>query len=282
MTLVVAERRQDQIRIWADSALRKDLDTRKSYSAMGLKVFVLHRGLCVAFAGAAEDATTAILGLNVDPQTGFDADDVVARLHSAHEENVGRSDFLIGSMTPTPILTRISGGEVLSVQHATHIGEPSAYSAYRQRYESIGRSDPMLDAMESVIDDEKISEVGGVPIGVDSAPFGFTYRTGWATLAASHSTTISPDAVPGKLYLMPIAKTAAEGGYRNVFAVPAEPGICAFAIYFQPGDFGYLLNPRADIYPIQITNVTQDEFAQQVEDRYEIELIFHGQLHSDW
>jgi hypothetical protein len=62
VTLVVGRVVGDQIRIVADSLLTQS-DRRKGYFAGALKPVILHPGLCVAYAGGAEDGIRALRAL---------------------------------------------------------------------------------------------------------------------------------------------------------------------------------------------------------------------------
>jgi hypothetical protein len=285
VTLVVAEIARGGIAVWADTALRKDDDRRSGFYAMGLKNIVLHSGLCVAFAGGAEEGTRAIFDLGVDRQTGFDIDEVQRSLLASPAGADGTVDFVVASVIPTPSLLRVTAGHAVEVQR-TYIGLPEAYSKYHAVYDTSGTSvrevaDRMNRAMEQLVEDPFVEGVGGLSVGVSTRGRGFEYDPPWATIASTGLVEL-PSGSPAGTYLLPMPKTAAEGGYRYIFGVPADPGIGALAMYFQPGNLGLLLYPMADLYPIPFPQVTQGEFGAGVADRYGIHLQFHGQLHPDW
>lgn len=280
VTLVAAEIQPNGIRMWADSALSSDFDPRNGYEAIGLKLFILHPELCVGFAGRTQDGTKEILDLEIGPQTGFDIDEVVARLQKAHGNSGELIDFLIASAASTPSLTRISGGQVLACAQGL-IGNDEAFDEYhRRRGEALekGVEDPMLEALQSISDDEEIPTVGGPCIGAVPALGGFKYNGGWSTHVSSPILEIPADSPVGVPILLPAPTTAQEGGFREVYGWAIEPGVCAFAVYLDPGKVGYLLNPRVGHYAIKIPSVTQDEFVQHVVDEYGIKLWFSQRL----
>ena len=280
MTLIAAEIQSDGIRMWADSALSSNFDRRSGYEAIGLKLFILHPELCVAFAGRTEDATREILDLGVGPQTAFDIEEVLEQLQKAHEDSEGRVDFLIASAASTPSLTRISGGQVLACTQGL-IGDDKVFSEYHQRRSDAiekGVEDPMLNALQSISDEEAIQNVGGPCIGVVTSPRGFRYSGGWATLASTPIVEIPAGAPAGVPIMLPAPTTAQDGGFREVYGWAIEAGVCAFAVYLDPGKVGYLLHPRVGHYAIKIASPTQDEFIQHVADEYGIKLWFPQRL----
>src|SRR4051794_32986743 len=99
MTLVVAEVVAHEIAIACDTLLQKEHDKRSGFYAMGLKAIVLHPALCVAFAGGAEDGTREIVSLGIDAQTGFDVEDVSARLLAAHRSRP-TTDYIVAALSP--------------------------------------------------------------------------------------------------------------------------------------------------------------------------------------
>src|SRR5437867_702019 len=94
MTLVVAELDADGVSLVSDTLLTTPASRSvKPYLAHGLKVFVLHRGLCVAYSGGALTGSEAILNLGVNPNAPFDLEAIPRSLRRAsrRSDNGARS-----------------------------------------------------------------------------------------------------------------------------------------------------------------------------------------------
>src|SRR5687768_15774321 len=87
-----------------------------NYLTTTLKTLVLHRGLCVSYAGSVDGGCRGIFDLHVNPDDAFDTTDVVRALKTA--SRTADVDYLVASLTPTPSLRRISGGMAWQVTEA--------------------------------------------------------------------------------------------------------------------------------------------------------------------
>jgi hypothetical protein len=277
MTLVVGELFRGELAVASDTAVTPPSShpINPGYLGTALKTIVLHRGLCVSYAGAVEGGARGIFDLGIRPDDAFDRLEVVRSL-----EGTSRRfdvDYLVAALTPTPSLTRISKGRGYELPHA-FVGLPEAHGAYQTHLAAtddetaLGR---MQTALEKVLEDETISGVGGFLVVVASGTEGFEYLP--RAILASAQLTL-PGGTPAGTYLMPLAG-AAEGGYRYAMLVPRHAGVCAIGIYFQPGDFGLLLDPRrSPSRAIEVRDVTQEEFAAAARERYGHALRLGGLL----
>lgn len=244
---------------------------------MALKAIALHRDLCVAYAGRAEDALAAINALPVAADAPLDLDLVEKMLLEAHEKAKRQTDFLVAALEPRASLSKISDGKITRHQRA-FLGSIEAYDQFHRAYAE--NNDPDLtpaqklgiqlqSAMEKVIDATSVETVSGFCIRLASDYGGFRYLGSGVLLDARIE--IAADAEPGVVHPIPFAGTA-EGGHRYAISGPAEAGIGALAIYMQPGNLGLLLYPKVSLYPIQMTDVTHKDFLARVLKEYGISL----------
>jgi hypothetical protein len=285
VTLAVAEIVGEDIYLVADSQLTaaKPGTTRAAaIPALTLKPVVLHPGLCVAYAGRAEDALAAVRALRIKPEAPLALDAIEESLLKSHASSGQEADFPIACLEPTVTLTKISGGRITRHERA-FLGPPNAYDEFHQA--CVANQDPDLSpkqqlgeqlrvAMERVIDSPVVPSVGGFCVRVASDDAMFRYR---ASIAISGRVEIGPDAIPGVVYPLPTAGTG-EGGYRYAMSGPVKAGIGALGIYLQPGDLGMLLYPKVSLNPIQLTGATHDEFLQWVQEEFGFSLEKHCDL----
>jgi hypothetical protein len=277
MTLVVGELHRGELAVASDTEVTAPAShpVKPTYTGAALKTIVLHRALCVSYAGAIEGGARSILELEIHPDDAFDSREVVRSLRTTSQSL--DVDYLVAALTPTPSLTRITGGLAYEVSQS-FVGLPEAHSAYEEHLAkaadetALGR---MQTALETVLEDETITGVGGFLVAVASDSEGFRYLP--RAILASAQLTL-PGGTPAGTYVMPLAG-AAEGGYRFALLVPRYAGVCAIGIYFQPGDFGLLLDPRrSPNRAIEVRDVTQEEFVAAAREQYGHALEMGGRL----
>lgn len=281
VTLVAGQLVDDGIRLVADTLLSNDSERRSGYLAGALKLVACHRGLCVGYAGAAADALSAIRELPVQADTDFELDEIRASLLRAHRASGRATDFLIASLTPTPGLCRVTGGEVIDTT-AAWVGDPAAASLYQRTRasdeialsssEAVGHR--MATALEALIEDESLETVGGFCVRVATDADGFVYLAETKAVQGNVGDVIVG---PGESVDLPMGGTA-EGAFRYTIDPPIQRGLGALRIYLQPGNLGLLLYPRRTLYAIAFRNVTQDEFECAVRDTYDLTFHRFGRL----
>jgi len=288
VTLVVGRVVGDQIRIVADSLLTQS-DRRKGYFAGALKPVILHPGLCVAYAGGAEDGIRALRALGVERDKGFDLSAVKDALLQAHRATQERTDFLIGSLHPKPALIKVSQGG-FEESHASWIGSRSAFEKYQEHFMATPGDPPpsaegasnaewtglrMESSLRLVIEDPEEEDVGNFAVRAASNDYtdGFTYLAETISVAGHVDYVLEP----GIVVDVPMGGVA-EGAYRHALAPAAFPGVGALGLYLKPGDLGLLLHPLERLYAIPFSCVSQEEFERRVLEEHEIHLRHFGTL----
>ena len=281
MTLVVGRVLPERTILIGDSKLTNEADQRRGHYAAALKPVIVDRNMCVAYAGGAEDAITEIRRLSASERLQADHRGVVNRLLAAHR--TAGVDFLVATAPPDSVLTKISGDAAVDAE-AAWIGDIRAFAAYqealdRPRGPLEGETETeawglrMFDAVRAVIDDDRFPEVGGFAVRAAGEPEGWEYLADTAAYTGNVEFVLRP----GVMTDVPMGGTA-EGAFRYAASPPEDRGVRAIGIYFQPGNLGFLLFPRASLYAIPVRDVSQDEFEQRVLANHGIRLRRFGTL----
>jgi hypothetical protein len=226
------------------------------YSAGALKLVILHRGLCVGFAGGHHTARTAILGLAEQIGGGFDLAEAIRVLTRASRR--AEVAFLLAALSPTPALIRIRGGEIEEGLAGSWVGEAAAFDSFQRRLAAAGSlrhelqrdhrshlppaerdlAARLLPALMQVIEDAGFPGIGGMPICVAPSALGFRYES-VAMLANDRDRPEDEGANWPELDW----GTAAEGRFGYAVKVPGVAGIGAIGAYFPHGRLGVLYHP---------------------------------------
>ncbi len=248
---------------------------------------ILHPGLCVAYAGGAEDGTRALRALELERDQGFDLSAVIDALLQTHQATQGRTDFLIASLRPRPALFKVNQGRVEETR-TSWIGSKRAFEKYQEHFEVSPHDPPsgegseaertgmrMMSSLQHVIDDPNEDDVGNLCIRATSNEYadGFTYLAETVSIAGYVDFVLEPGVVAD----VPMGGVA-EGAYRHALAPAAVPGVGALGLYLKPGDLGLLLHPLESLYAIAFRRVSQDEFERRVLEEHGIHLRHFGTL----
>lgn len=278
MTLVVVRLLEHGPRFESDSHLTDVNGLQSGMIASALKAVVLHRGLCVAYAGLAETALIAIRGLAVSGGGGFDVREVERRLLDAHNAAAGGVDFLVGSLSPTPSISRVSRGVVERGLPAAWIGDHEAFVAYQRGYheaempkvgngqasplsrEDVNAKTAMRAGMAAAIEDSASPTVAGLPLAVDVSPdrYGFSY------VPEARMEGGADQKIPSREWTTLQFGGTAEGGFAYSVLVPDRPGIGVLGIHIRQGQLGMLFYPQLAEKPVLFRNVSHVAFESEV------------------
>jgi hypothetical protein len=185
MTLVVAQRYSDGVRLVADTRLTEPLrDTprvapRTHYLEGALKVVILHRALCVGYAGPVVSAQVALQQVASTSRVDLSQDQVHALLASASR---GGPDFVVATLTPQPGLAIIRDGAVHEGSNQAYVGDPQANDQFQKALDRIGGPGesahgfgPVTRAMDEVITSNVVPTVGDLVTEVRCTDLGFRY-----------------------------------------------------------------------------------------------------------
>lgn len=280
MTLVVARNIRDRIFIISDSRITDPNILRRSSLQGALKAVILHRGLCVCFAGNLWRSQNAVSKLEINPGSYFDVEEILANLLQSHKDGDSDTDFIVAILTPNTSIFRIRSGQIERNLNAAWIGDHDAFSAYQKYFHSSlslnsnnseseqqeqtslninSIRSKMIDAFISVIEDNTYPTVDDFMVSVSTEPEGFKYLD--SLFAANPSEQIIPAGVRTPLSF---SGSAAEGGYSHSIMTPREAGIGAIGVYFFQGSFGVLFYPARFDKAIVYKNVRAYEFKNTI------------------
>jgi hypothetical protein len=248
---------------------------KSGYLQGALKVVIINRDLCVAFAGKVGFAENAIENISAKNYT---VDRLAKYLLKVHEESERQTDFIIASLMPMA-LYKIAKGTISDSEKSYWIGDIDAFEAFQKySYNANINTDNDFDsdtlliaktalAMMRVILDSTIHSVDELLIYASSTEEGFVYHHN-GTMGSERQQTISS---PGWHTIK--MGGVAEGGFGYVVLIPALPGIGAIGAHFFQGRVGVLFYPVKERTPVVISNVSRDEFVVTVKEKYDILLL---------
>lgn len=279
MTLVVARKIKDNIRIFSDTKRSDVSDVLKGVKRNILKTIILNEEICVSFAGRIGWATNAICQLR---KTSLSVDEVQNYLLRQNIESVDEVDFIVASLSREPSITKISGGIVESGLDQCWIGNKDAFNTFQKHFHSI--KNPNIDgiskdqveisntlyrmkvAFERLVEQGKHSDVGEIYIETASLPTGFCYIP--RSISFSGSKEIFPNVSGG-----PKEYFASLGSYTYSILTPESSGIGIIGVHYYPGEVGILLSCcNSDKSPIIYENVTEDQFIFIVSSKHSMTL----------
>lgn len=288
MTLVVGHSFPQAVRLIGDSKLTdakpaEAVGRRRTFEG-ALKIIIINRALCVAWAGSQLHAMDAVRTLLTDQPSAIR--DVEDRLQAVSRAAGGNVAFLVASICDAPSLAKIRGDAFVREPQPLWIGDHAAFDAFQPRFRdpmttsfptdafggrqerALGPQSPewaarlkemlgdradeyeisgrMDDALRAVIADPGIASVDDHAIRVvGDWPQGFRYLS-----EAIH--------IPG------MGSSASPGGYGYAVVPPIEAGTGALGVYFPLGRFGAFFHPRDLDEPQTYSAATQDAFADAV------------------
>ena len=282
MTLVIAKKNSNSIRIFSDTKKTDLTDVLKGISRSVLKSVILNRNLCVCFAGRIGYAYSSIQKLSGIIKQGYDdldkAKDFLLKENQDSNNNV---DFIIASLAPKFSLVKISDSKVEEVIDQCWIGNIDAFDDYQRRFHSTPGLDRgslskeeevnlntiyrMNRAFKRLVESEKHGDVGEFMIEVASSPDGFYYEP--TCLSFPGSKAISPNTSAGLNEFF-----SSTGSYSYSILTPESTGVGAVGIQFYPGNVGALFYPVTLDTPLIYRNVSESELIDKIFTEYQIKL----------
>jgi len=278
MSLIVARRIDNEVRIITDTKITDDLILHQTLLGGKLKCVVVSPTCCVCFAGIvalAEEALSPILDGEI-----CDRQRITTHLLQHHRASKGEIDFIVASLDePVAAIDRITEGELEMNLISAWIGDQPAFNTYQRCYHAdLGRSaasvsleesfeiaSRMSDAFKAVIEDHRHASVGDFALTVTSRPAqsdGFRYlcRAG-AFGFRSVSNTTTPTSL--------LQSLGAEGGsFHYTVLVPTIAGVGAVAVHLLEGKVGAFFYPAQCWSPTVFKNVGVDQFVQAIARRF--------------
>jgi hypothetical protein len=269
MTLIVGLRTADSIQLLSDTRISHPDVTQVEEIPGRLKVVVIRRDLCVAYAGSANAGIDAIRGLS-----GLTSTEAIDCLRQVNIDSGDAIDFIVGSTRPAPLLVKIQAGHATEVVSESWIGDAEAAAVFQHSkdhapvppdavdFEPLVRS---LRAFQAVIGDSAAPTVAGLHIRAASTAAGFSYLDEARAYYPSQ-TILSGVATPLSF------GAAADGGFAYTLLVPREACVPIVAVHFFQGRLGYVYAPLEADRPERVLAVSHDALRKHVRERYGVEV----------
>jgi hypothetical protein len=199
VSLVIGRQTGHDLVILSDTCLTDPLRSGPVNLQGIIKTRIFTDTLCVSFAGKlhwAEAGLRELSSVSTDELTGLRVTEILARIHS---ESSQATDFLIATASPVPGLIEIKSGKIQhvvtswlgsapaferfqgfttgGVAPAPQPADTARMGLYRLPERTSGEANPLysqlFNAMQLVIEDDTLPEVGGfvVPVGLHRGRF---------------------------------------------------------------------------------------------------------------
>lgn len=274
MTLVVARRQRNGVRLLADWRLTREDGQTPSYLNGTLKAWILHPTLCVAYAGNSYQAESAMRDLEVAPAGHVELRLILASLEQQQQRGCD-ADFIVASRSEGLGLWVVRDG-IASARDEAWIGDQAAYDLYRtflpgtpaftasDAPPDVTEFSSMASAFGQVLRQDQITSVGEIAIGVVHDPAGFRYMGGATMYAPSQS-------VPSGQWTTLHFGTAASGGFG--YEIIRAESVPAVGVHFHHGGLGALFFPARLPAPAIYRGVTQTQFRDSVWRDHDVRLL---------
>ncbi|MGB7543832.1 MAG: hypothetical protein WBM28_17665 [Burkholderiales bacterium] len=275
MSLVVAQATECGPRITSDIQVGR-WDGRKTALKDGtLKAIVLSQWVTICFAGLVKQGLDAVREFAAGLNAGRAVDDLLPMLNRISA--TGAVDFIVARRHRVEQLTRITENGVERRLPIAWIGDQHGFEQFQRARRKVSPEAQITSrpasvmhelraAMNTVIDDEAIVNVGGFEIAVANTQAGFEYL-GSAYVHPGRDFT-TPSAVDDLIPYM--IQSAEEGGYTVCLVEPVLAGVPAAALYFPTGGVAMMFLPLQFDTAQVITGVRPTEFTKIVQDRFGI------------
>lgn len=282
MTLVVAKKRADFVTLISDMQVMEDERALNPVDhAGGLKIILLRPQLCIAFAGAVEQALDVLRSIESSLGENYSIDKVVNGLLESHIGGSQRTDYIVASLNPAAIC-KIHNGLLEKNLESAWIGDASAFEAFQEffhtpnqlpqpdfipepRRSNMELSSKMSSALRQIVHNAKYSTVGhySLQIAGKSAFEYIPYTEGFNFEPVTNTTE-------EKSLTVPVDTT--RGGYHYSVLAPKTPGVGVLGIYINQGELGLLFMPLQQDTVIKYTNISYADFLSKVEQDFGIRL----------
>lgn len=304
MSLIVARKSGNQIAIVSDTKLtfpnHETKNLKENPSEGVIKSIILTDNVCISFAGEIEQAEEAFA--EIDEKNSFE--EVIEILYKHHTISKQKTEFLVCSGKPEPLIHKIKNGESKTV-HSSWIGDIQAFNCFqanlmgtkktsKKQNKISNKSIPgvhlsgidlsyeidmknelfskMSSAMDEVIEDSSIKSVGGFKVIIvfketfDFIKYGKLYRGNVnIPLAGGHA----------------IGHGNAEEGAYSINFIGASNDKQIIGLHILQGNFGivYKRKNKGLLIP-EILNYDEVDFIDFILEKYNMSAVFTTQDRS--
>jgi hypothetical protein len=279
MSLVVAQTTEAGPRIVSDTRVGFGSTRRPSFKTGTLKAVVVAPAMTVCFAGDVAVGLDGVRHFAKCLSAAHHLDDLLPHLQRLTSDTRRRVEFIVARAEAGSTLIRVRDGEIEQNRHSAWIGDHRAFERFQEaRHGPVEREDVgimnvlspdiqvmhILDrAMEAVIGDPSVSSVDDFCIRVAAKQGAFNYL-GQTFIHVGRDLTIRH----GDDLITKMAQPVSEGGYAVSVVEPALPGTPALGLNFPRARFGMVYLPLEYDEAQVITNVSPNDFAKAVFDRF--------------
>lgn len=246
MTLIIAKKIDENISFISDSKITDINEVRNNILTSNLKVFILNKKTCLAFAGNvyfAEKFLKHFYSLKI-----YNLHYLLQYCCLLNRESNNSIEFALGYINEMekPELYKIKNGTVENNLQNLWLGDHLAFEKYQFFFhniqENLNTKMKMNFAFKDVIENEDIETVGNFMISASSwKPQGFNENI--FTYDCQHASTImylpSVKLKPFETKLMQVVSDE-NGGFSETYLTSLTIDLPAIAIYFHVGKFGVL------------------------------------------
>lgn len=284
MSLVVAEATDDGPRIVSDTRVVFPAGQRSSYKNGTLKAIVIARNVTICFAG---DVVAGLAGVREFARglgEGRLFDDLLLKLQVLTSDNRRMVEFIVVNVDADSHLTRIRNGEIERDLQSAWIGDKQGFERFQaERLKQPDSTTVWVEsalspaarvmtklqrAMKAVIDDPAIESVDDFCVSVAYRPTGFDYLES-TFVQLGRDVRIES----GENILSRMVQPVEEGGYAVSVVPPAEPGTPALGLNFPQARLGILYLPLEFDDGQVISDISPNDFAKIVLERFNVTMI---------
>jgi|GEM_PF-4236986 len=247
MTLVIAQRHEDQVMILADTKIMDPSKTRPDIIPGRLKAIILGPGLSVAFAGNADAASLAIENAR-DALLFCGIEDAINIIQSDSRE--GETDYIIACHSPKAELLCLRRGGRISVPDICSIGDDDCFKdAIKKAIDSQKRlldSDLRTYFYDRLLTGQNIGEkIGGFPVTIYATNESHNYMPFFGSYTYKF-----PKLKSGMPTYQEINQVYTGDGHFEFGILPPEtPNLPVLGAYSLQAKMGYIYSPIEQVDP---------------------------------
>lgn len=284
MSLVVAVIEPEFLIITGDTRLVRDGEPISTLFTGSLKVVIISERLCLAYTG------DQIHGENVIKMASKleNLEEVIELLRSGSQiEDDGESlaSFIIASSNPeNRCIIRVVEGEITTIREGeTWIGNGDAYRLFQKFQntlsfrtaspgipEYIHKKSQFIQAMEKVIHDESVTNVGDIDISASDDGKGFIYTYKFSSMVGNLTL------LPGT-NIIPFSTGPGTDSMLSEVLIPQDIGVGAVCVYIHEARLGAIYAPTMlHKSPEKVEAVNVAEFISKVKSITNVQLMGSG------
>lgn len=278
MTLIVAKNIDGKIQIESDSRITDPNVVRANPLNGFIKLIIYVPEISIAYAGDvkyAEEAIDIVYKLRLN-----NLNTLVGLLMASHLKSGGETDFIIATLIKgTSNLIKISSGRMVDKLQTAWIGDINAFELFQKNFHELkGKEEENVNifsgAFKKTIENESLESVGDFQISVlttdnnsHKVPV-FMYQERMELISGATQKQTIP---AGESVALSFGN-ASTGSFGVSYFTATDLYKQAIGIYFSEGNFGLLFFPLEGLTNIKFSELTAQEFIDQIKKEYGISM----------